>query len=201
MRDPAEARERYPNHALIYEQKLAAAHRVLLKQHLRSATAIVDTFLVDRDVRDLQRIAMKLAMLEAGPFGYAHGANSSIAAAHYDFGALPSRYDLEDHHSRKAMLDAVPDLKTPALARDAAAHRRPTLASADRVDDHRIAGQAGIQAQPGCELYGAIGRAFPDRLCAACVVKIELCRTRIILAPMIVVGSQADAAQAPGAAE
>ena len=69
-RDPAEARERYPAHAVIYEQKLAAARRALLNQHSRSATAMVDAYLADRYTVQLQRMAMKLAMLEAGSFGY-----------------------------------------------------------------------------------------------------------------------------------
>jgi hypothetical protein len=110
-RDAAEARERYPAHALVFEQKLAAARRALLNQHLHSATIMVDDYLAGRDVRGLQRIAMKLAMLEAGSFGHAHRLNNSAAAARYDFGAPPSRDDLDDHHARKAMLEAVPDLK------------------------------------------------------------------------------------------
>ncbi|WP_369677495.1 hypothetical protein, partial [Klebsiella pneumoniae] len=75
-RDPAEARERYPAHAVVYEQKLAAARRTLLSEQLRLAKGMVDAYLVDRSEHDLQRTAMKLAMLEAGSFGYAHGLNS-----------------------------------------------------------------------------------------------------------------------------
>ena len=70
-RDPAEARERYPAHAVVYEQKLAAARRALLNQNSRSATAMVDAYLANRDTAQLQRMAMKLAMLEAGSFRYA----------------------------------------------------------------------------------------------------------------------------------
>ena len=192
-RDPAEARERYPAHALIYEQKLAAARRALLNQHLLSATAMVDDYLAGRDVRALQRTAMKLAMLEAGSFDYAQGLNTSTAASRYDFGAPPSRDDLDDHRSRKAMLEAVPDLKPlpwlETLQRIAAL---PSLQPIEwAITD--IAGGAGVDAPPGCELYEAIGRAFLDRLCAACAVKVEPRRTRIIPAPIIVVGSQADA--------
>ena len=50
-----------------------------------------------------------------------------------------------------------------------------------------------MEATPGSELHEAIGCAFLDRLCAACAVKVEPRRMRIIPAPIIVVGSQADA--------
>jgi hypothetical protein len=59
----------------------------------------------------LQRLAMKLAMLDAGSFGYALGLNDSAAAGRYDFGEPPCRVDLRDHQTRKRMLEAVPALK------------------------------------------------------------------------------------------
>lgn len=187
-RDPAEAKERYPAQATIYEQKLAAARRALMNQHLATAKGMVDTYLSGRDDASLQRSAMKLAMLETGAFAHALGWNQSIAASRYNFGAPPCAEDLRDHASRKQMLESVADLRPlpwlETLQRIAAL---PSLQPIDwAISD--IAEQAGVAATAGSELYEAIGRAFLDRLCAACAVRVEPRRTRLIPTPIIVEG-------------
>jgi len=72
-RDPNEARQRYHPHAVVYEQKLAAARRSPLaarrsraSHHLRSARAMVDDFLDGQPDEDLRGVAQKLAALELG---------------------------------------------------------------------------------------------------------------------------------------
>ena len=96
---------------MVYEQKLAAAGRALLNQHSGSARAMLNTYLADRDTAQLQRMAMKLAMVAAGSFGCVLDSNSSAAAGAYASGEPPCRDDLRDHQTRKRMLKAVPDLK------------------------------------------------------------------------------------------
>ena len=67
-RDPDEARQRYHPHAVIYEQKLAAARRALASQQLRSARVMVDDFLDGESDEQLRGVAQKLAALELGAF-------------------------------------------------------------------------------------------------------------------------------------
>lgn len=159
-----------------------------MNQHLATAKDLVDAYLSGRDDASLQRSAMKLAMLETGSFAHALGWNQSVAAARYNFGAAPCADDLRDHASRKRMLESIADLRPlpwlETLQRIAAL---PSLQPIDwAISD--IAKQAGVVAPAGSELYEAIGRAFLDRLCAACVVRIEPGRTRLIPTPIIVQG-------------
>ncbi len=109
-RDPDEARLRYHPHAVVYEQKLAAARRALTSQQLRSARAMVDDFLAGQSDEELQGVAQKLAALEFGAFQYSNGLTDEATGARYDFGAKPCLDDLRDHASRIAMLSVVPDL-------------------------------------------------------------------------------------------
>ncbi|SEJ53548.1 hypothetical protein SAMN05518849_10857 [Sphingobium sp. AP50] len=187
-RDPETAKSRYPAQADIYEMKLAAARRALLNQHLQAATAMVDTFLEGYDDNTLRGIARKLASLESEAFSNAHGLMRNAPGARYDFGTPPALTDLKDHLSRQQMLESVPDLESlPWLE---TIRRVSTLPSLDPIDwaIASIAYQAGADAEPGSELHEAIGRAYLDRLCAACAVRIEPSRSRIIPAPIIIVG-------------
>lgn len=185
-RDIEEAKARYPAHAVIYEQKLAAARRALLNNHVGSARAWVDSWLGERDDAWLRRTAMKLAMLETGAFTEALGLAPASSASRYDFGSPPSADDLRDHRSRKRMLEAVSDFQPlPWLE---TLQRIAALPSMQPIDwaITTIAKSAGVDAPAGSELSDAIGRAFLDRLCSACAVKVEPSRTRIIPASVIV---------------
>lgn len=70
-----------------------------------------DAFLEGADDDALRGMAMKLASLETGAFGFAHGVGPDAPGARYDFGTPPSRADLDDHVTRKQMLEAVSDLQ------------------------------------------------------------------------------------------
>lgn len=72
-RDPNEACQRYHLHAVIYEQKLAAARRTLASRHLRKARVMLDDFLDGQSDEQLRGLAQKLAALELGAFEYANG--------------------------------------------------------------------------------------------------------------------------------
>ncbi|MFV0625369.1 DUF6538 domain-containing protein [Sphingomonas sp. ac-8] len=188
-RDPEEAKKLYPAQAQIFEQKLAAARRALLTKHLAAATGMVDAFLEGVDDDALRGMAMKLASLETGAFGSAHGIDPDSPGARYDFGNPPSRADLDDHAARKQMLEAVSDLQPlPWLE---TLQRVAALPSLDPIDwaIASIAYNAKVEAEPGSELHEAIGRAYLDRLCAACAVRVAPTRTRIIPAPVIVNGA------------
>ncbi len=121
-RDPAEARRCYPDQAVIYEQKLEAAHRALASHHLRSARSMVNRYLEGVSDEQLRGMAQKLASLESGAFRHAHGLSINEPGARYDFGAPPSASDLRDHADRKVMLEAIPDF-TKARASSAGSSR------------------------------------------------------------------------------
>ncbi|RIA37076.1 hypothetical protein DFR49_2951 [Hephaestia caeni] len=179
-RDPVEAKERYPAFALIYEQKIAAARRALLHDHVRSAKGMVDAYLAGTSESNLRGVAMKLASLELDAFDHAHGGMGFLPGARYDFGTPPSAEDLRDHRARKQMLEAVDDFAPlPWLE---TLRRIGSLQSLAPIDPliATIAYRAGIQATPGTPIHEAIGRAYLDRLCAACAVKVEPGRTRLI---------------------
>ncbi|MBB5712292.1 site-specific integrase [Sphingomonas xinjiangensis] len=187
-RDPEEARQRYHPHAVVYEQKLAAARRALSSQHLRSARAMVDAYLEDTSEQQLQGIAQKLASLEFGAFTHAHGLTDHDPGARYDFGTPPTLDDLRDHGDRKAMLEAIPDFKPlPWLE---TLQRVAALPSLDPIDWAivMVAFDHGVVQPIEPPLYEAIGRAFLDRLCAACAPKIDPARTRILPSPILVAG-------------
>ena len=187
-RDPDEARERYHPHAVVYDQLLAAAKRSLLNEHCRAARRMVDDFLEGASETALQGVAMKLASLETGAFEHACGLNDHAPGARYDFGAPPKVDDLRDHRSRKEMLEAITDLRPlPWLE---TLQRVAALPSMQPIDwaITSIAYMAGVEAMPGSPLHEAIGRAYLDRLVAACAVRVAPSRTRIIPPPVIVGG-------------
>lgn len=186
-RDPVEAKERYPAFALIYEQKIAAARRALLHEHVRSAKGMVDAYLAGASEATLRGVAMKLASLELDSFDHAHGGTGFLPGARYDFGTPPSAEDLRDHRARKQMLEAVDDFAPlPWLE---TLRRIGSLQSLAPIDSliATIAYGAGIEAIPGTPIHEAIGRAYLDRLCAACAVKVEPGRTRLI-PPAVILG-------------
>jgi hypothetical protein len=110
-RDPEIARARYHPHAVVYDQKLAAARHALTSRHLRSARTMVDAYLAGTSDQQLQGIAQKLASLERGAFTHAHGLSDHDPGARYDFGIPPTLEDLRDHGDRKVMLEAVSELR------------------------------------------------------------------------------------------
>ena len=187
-RDPNEAKDRYPAQAVIYDLKLKSARRAVLNDHIAGARNMVDAFLSGVDDQQLRGHASKLASLEIEAFAYAHGTAGYLAGARYDFGAPPSKPDLGDHADRKRMLEAVPDLQPlpwqETLLRVAALPSLHPIAWAITA----IAYNASVEAPPGSELYEAIGQAYLDRLCVACVVTIPPSRMRIV-PPTIIVGS------------
>lgn len=196
-RDLDEAKARYPAHAVVYEQKIASSRRLLLSDRLRSARQWVDDYLARTDQASLQRTAMKLAMLETGAFSEAHGERPFSAASRYDFGAPPSIVDLRDHRSRKRMLEAVSDLRPlPWLETLQRIAGLPSLQPIDWAITE-IAAHAGVDAPAGSDVYEAIGRGYLDRLCAACAVRIEPGRNRIVPAPIIVANLPAVPASGP----
>ncbi|TCP99584.1 site-specific recombinase XerD [Sphingomonas sp. PP-F2F-A104-K0414] len=190
-RDPDEARQRYHPHAVVYEQKLAAARRTRASHHLRSARAMVDDFLDGQPDEDLRGVAQKLAALELGAFDHANGLTDDAPGARYDFGISPGLDDLRDHASRITMLSAVPDLLPlswlETLQRVAAL---PTLEPIEWfIAAVAMANDLGWPLTH--ELHGAIGRAYLDRLCAACAIRIDPARTRIVPPSVLVAGSTA----------
>jgi integrase len=190
-RDPDEARQRYHPHAVVYEQKLAAARRTRASHHLRSARAMVDDFLDGQPDEDLRGVAQKLAALELGAFDHANGLTDDAPGARYDFGISPGLDDLRDHASRITMLSAVPDLLPlswlETLQRVAAL---PTLEPIEWfIAAVAMANDLGWPLTH--ELHAAIGRAYLDRLCAACAIRIDPARTRIVPPSVLVAGSTA----------
>lgn len=84
------------------------------------------------------------------------------------------------------MLEAVSDLRPlPWLE---TLRRIEALPSLDPVDwaIAAVAFHAGVEAAPGMPLHYAIGRAYLDRLCAACAVRVEPIRMRVVPVPIIV---------------
>ena len=190
-RDPDEARRRYHPHAVAYDQKLASAKRALASGHLRSARVMVDTYLEGSSDQQLQGIAQKLASLELGAFRHAHGLTDHEPGARYDFGTPPTAEDLRDHGDRKAMLEVVPDFSPlPWLE---TLQRISNLPSLDPIDWAIIAIAYGDRIAFPIEpaLYEAIGRAFLDRLCAACALRIDSGRARVLPSPILVTGIEA----------
>ncbi|MDR6145879.1 integrase [Sphingomonas sp. SORGH_AS870] len=179
-RDPDEARQRYHPHAVVYDQKLAAARRSLASQQLRSARSMVDAYLDGVSDQQLQGIAQKLASLEFGAFQHAYGLTDHDPGSRYDFGSPPERPDLQNFGDRKTMLEAVPDFSPlPWLE---TLRRISSLPSLDPIDWAilAIAFNSGIAQPVEPALYEAIGQAFLDRLCEACTPKIDPARTRIL---------------------
>ncbi len=190
-RDPDEARQRYHPHAVIYEQKLAAARRALASRHLRSARVMVDDFLDGESDEQLRGVAQKLAALELGAFEFANGLTDHAPGARYDFGVPPGLDDLRDHASRTAMLNAVPDfMPLPWLETLQRVAALPTLDPIEwLIAAVASANTLGWPLAP--ELYEAIGRAYLDRLCAACALSIDPARSRILPPSVLVTGSGA----------
>ncbi|MBB3910912.1 DUF6538 domain-containing protein [Sphingomonas desiccabilis] len=196
-RDPDEARQRNHPHAVIFEQKLAAARRALTTKQLHSARAMLEAYLVDTSEQQLQGIAQKLALLELGAFTYAHGLTDHDPGGRYDFGTPSTPDDLRDHGDRKAMLEAIPDFRPlPWLE---TLQRVAALPSLDPIDWAivMIAFDNGIVQPIEPTLYEAIGRAFLDRLCAACALKIDPARTRILPSPILIPGIEISATTPP----
>ncbi len=108
--DPDKACQRYHPHAILYEQKLAAARRSLASKQLRSARTMVDAYLDGVSDQQLQGMAQNLASLELGAFRHAHGLTDHDPGARYGFGNPPERTDLQNFGDRKAMLEAIPDI-------------------------------------------------------------------------------------------
>ncbi|RYD21765.1 MAG: hypothetical protein EOP69_00815, partial [Spirochaetia bacterium] len=196
-RDPKVARERYHPHAVVHEQKLASAKRALASGHLRSARAMVDAYLECSSDRQLQGIAQKLASLEFGAFRHAHGLTDYDPGARYNFGTPPTADDLRDHGDRKAMLEAVPDFSPlPWLE---TLQRISDLADLHPIDWAIMAIAYGNRVTLPIEpaLYEAIGRAFLDRLCAACVLRIDPSRARILPCAILISGVETTLPVAP----
>jgi integrase len=196
-RDPEVARERYHPHAVVYEQKLASAKRALASGHLRSARAMVDAYLEGSSDRQLQGIAQKLASLELGAFRHAHGLTDYDPGARYNFGTPPTADDLRDHGDRKAMLEAVSDFSPlPWLE---TLQRISDLADLHPIDWAIMAIAYGNRVTLPIEpaLYEAIGRAFLDRLCAACVLRIDPARARILPSAILISGIETTLPVAP----
>lgn len=192
-RDPDEARQRYHPHAVIYEQKLAAARRAVASRHLRSARVMVDDFLDGESDEQLRGVAQKLATLELGAFEHTNGLIDHAPGARYDFGVPPGLDDLRDHASRTAMLNAVPDfMPLPWLE---TLQRVAALPSLDPIEWF-IAAVASANALGwplAPELHEAIGRAYLDRLCTACAISIDPARRRILPPSVLITGSGAAA--------
>jgi integrase len=195
-RDPDQARQRYHPHALVYEQKLASAKRALVSDHLKSARAMVDAYLEGISDQQLQGIAQKLASLELGAFKHAHGLTDYDPGARYNFGAPPTADDLRDHGDRKAMLETIPDFSPlPWLE---TLQRISNLADLQPIDWAivAIAYRNGIVKSMKPALYEGIGRAFLDRLCMACALRIDPARTRIMPLPILIAGTETTPAEA-----
>ncbi len=187
-RDPDEARQRYHPHAVVYEQKLTAARRSLASKQLRSARTMVDAYLDGVSDQQLQGMAQKLASLELGAFRHVHGLTDHDPGARYDFGNPPERTDLQNFGDRKAMLEAIPDFSPlPWLE---TLQRISALPSLHPVDWAilAVAHNGGIAHPIEPALYEAIGQAILDRLCAACALKIDPARTRILPSPILFEG-------------
>jgi integrase len=179
-KDAAEARQLYPQCAVVYEQKLAAARRSLASQQFRSAREMVDAYLDDVSEQQLQGMAQKLAALELGAFRYAHNLVDHDPGARYDFGSPPDRNALQNFGDRKAMLEAIPDFSPlPWLE---TLQRIAALPAFDPIDWAilAVAFDNGVSYPFEQALYDAIGRAFLDRLCAACALKIDPGRMSIL---------------------
>nr|WP_242117381.1 site-specific integrase [Sphingomonas sp. JXJ CY 53] len=188
-RDPDEARQRYHPHAVVYEQKLAAARRALASRQLRSARVMVDDFLDGQTDEQLRGVAQKLATLELGAFEHANGLIDHAPGARYDFGVPPGLDDLRDHASRTAMLNAVPDfMPLPWLE---TLQRVAALPSLDPIEWFiaAVASANTLDWPLAPELYEAIGRAYLDRLCTACALSIDPARRRILPPSVLVTGS------------
>ncbi|MCT8002794.1 site-specific integrase [Sphingomonas sanguinis] len=190
-RDPDEARQRYYPHAVIYEHKLAAAQRALGSQQLRSARVMVHDFLDGQSNEQLRSVAQKLAALELGAFEYANGLTDHAPGARYDFGVPPDLDNLRDHASRTAMLNAVPDfIPLPWLETLQRVAALPTLDPIEWLIA-AVASANALSLPLAPELYEAIGRAYLDRLCAACALSIDPARSRILPPSVLVTGSGA----------
>lgn len=185
-RDAEEAKQAYPAKAALFEKKLAAARRASKSKQLLDAKGMVDAFLSGTDDHTLRGIARKLALLETEAFAHAYGDLTAAPGARYDFGHPPSRDDLDDHVARRQMLEAVEDLQPlPWLE---TLKRVAALPDLDPIDwaIASIAFQAGVTAEPGDALHEAIGRAYLDRLCQACAVRVDPRRVRLIPSPILI---------------
>lgn len=149
---------------------------------------MIDDLLSGQSDEELQGVAQKLAALEIGAFQYANGLTDDATGARYDFGSLPTLDDLRDHASRIAMLSVVPDLAPlPWLE---TLQRVAALPSLDPVEwliaAVASANNLGWPLTP--QLHEAIGRAYLDRLCAACALRINPARMRIAPSQVLVTG-------------
>ncbi len=89
------------------------------------------------------------------------------------------------------MLEAIPDFSPlPWLE---TLQRVANLADLHPVDwaITTIAYGNGIASPIEPALYEAIGRAYLDRLCAACALKIDPARARIMPSPILITGIKA----------
>ena len=149
---------------------------------------MVDAYLEGSCDQQLQSMAQKLASLDFGAFKHAHGLTEYNPGARYNFGTPPSADDLRDHGDRKAMLEAVPDFSPlPWLE---TLPRVSNLADLHPIDwaIMAIAYGNGIAHSMELALYEAIGGAFLDRLWAACALKIDPTRSRILTSPISIAG-------------
>lgn len=158
---------------------------------------MVDAYLEGSTDRQLQGIAQKLASLELGAFRHAHGLTDHDPGARYNFGTPPTTDDLRDHGDRKAMLEAVPDFSPlPWLE---TLQRISDLADLHPIDWAIIAIAYGngvtLPIEPA--LYEAIGRAFLDRLCTACALRIDPARARILPSAILISGIETTAPAVP----
>ncbi len=136
-------------------------------------------------------MAQKLAAIELGAFEYANGLTDHAPGGRYDFGVPPGLDDLRDHISRTAMLNAVPDfMPLPWLETLQRVAALPTLDPIEwLIAAVAFANNLGWPLAP--ELYEAIGRAYLDRLCAACALSIDRARNRILPPSVLVTGAGA----------
>jgi integrase len=190
-RDPDEARQRYHPHAVAYDQKLASAKRALASGHLQSARVMVDEYLAGQSDEELRGVAQKLAALELGAFEYANGLTDHSPGARYDFGVPPGLDDFRDYASRASMLNAVPDfMPLPWLETLQRVAALPTL---DPIEWFiaAVAFSNTLKWPLAPELHEAIGRAYLDKLCTVCAVRIDPRRNRIVPPSVLITGSEA----------
>ncbi|MGE7204074.1 hypothetical protein ACQKJZ_00170 [Sphingomonas sp. NPDC019816] len=102
------ARQRYHPHALVYDQKLAAARRGLASQQFRR-DPWSKPFLAASATSNCKAWPQKLASLEFDAFRHVHGLTNYAPLSCYDFGSPPERSDLQIFRDRKTKLEAVPD--------------------------------------------------------------------------------------------